>query len=80
MILAFTWFLDFGNFTSNYLMNSNLTSSSSFYIWQILTASLSVNTFFMLILMSINMYTFFPKLVIIHTIIGIENINKLDHS
>jgi hypothetical protein len=33
-----------------------------------------------LMLMSINMYTFFPKLVNIHNKAGIENIKKLDPS
>lgn len=70
IILLATCLLDFIGFTTTYLMNSNLTEPSLSYFWQTFTASFSVNTLFILMIVSINMYTFFPKLVNIYIKLG----------
>jgi|LakMenEpi03Aug12_release.lakeMendotaPanAssembly.Ray.scaffolds.fasta_scaffold246396_1 hypothetical protein len=70
IIILATWLLDFIGFTTTYLMNSNLSAPSVSYFWQTFTASFSVNTMFMLVIVSINMYTFFPKLVNIFIKLG----------
>lgn len=56
-----TWIFDFTSFTSSNLTNNNQTLSS-LQLWRILTSSFCVTTLFMLMIVTINFYTFLPKL------------------